>query len=159
MKLGASNLDFHGFEGYSFLFQGREAKVIRPKVTALGASHTVHAQAWNPQPPWTGTVQVKRAISTRTLRRTRKHRRRAKAPDPLALRRRDHGEPSRLLISWDPSCVKVGNMPFHLVVRCLDHGTHLLDFAKNLINHEKVECVSITKCSIYWLVRREQDQR
>jgi uncharacterized membrane protein YphA (DoxX/SURF4 family) len=29
------------------------------------------------------------------LRRTRKHRRRAKAPDPLALRRRDHGEPSR----------------------------------------------------------------
>jgi NitT/TauT family transport system ATP-binding protein len=28
-------------------------------------------------------------------RRTRKHRRRAKAPDPLARRRRDHGEPSR----------------------------------------------------------------
>jgi cytochrome bd-type quinol oxidase subunit 2 len=27
---------------------------------------------------------------------TRKHRRRAKAPDPLALRRRDHGEPSRV---------------------------------------------------------------
>jgi hypothetical protein len=32
---------------------------------------------------------------SKPLRRTRKHRRRAKAPDPLALRRRDHGEPSR----------------------------------------------------------------
>jgi methylglyoxal synthase len=27
-------------------------------------------------------------------------RRRAKAPDPLALRRRDHGEPSRLVSTW-----------------------------------------------------------
>jgi hypothetical protein len=32
---------------------------------------------------------------SKPLRRPRKHRRRAKAPDPLALRRRDHGEPSR----------------------------------------------------------------
>jgi hypothetical protein len=41
-----------------------------------------------------------------------------------------------LLISWDPSCVKVGNMPFHLVVRCLDHGTHLLDFAGSILSGE-----------------------
>jgi glucan 1,6-alpha-glucosidase len=34
-----------------------------------------------------------------------------------------------LLISWDPSCVNAGNMPFPLVVRSLDRGTHLLEFA------------------------------
>jgi hypothetical protein len=33
------------------------------------------------------------------------------------------------LISWDPSCVNAGNMPFPLVVRSLDRGTHLLEFA------------------------------
>jgi hypothetical protein len=27
-----------------------------------------------------------------------------------------------LLISWDPSCVNAGNMPFPLVVRSLDRG-------------------------------------
>ena len=43
MKLGTSNLDFHGFEGYSFLFQGREAKIVRPKVTAVG-----HPWVWRP---------------------------------------------------------------------------------------------------------------
>jgi hypothetical protein len=32
---------------------------------------------------------------------------------------------------WDPSCVNAGNMPFPLVVRSLDRGTHLLEFARN----------------------------
>ncbi|RKF41978.1 hypothetical protein BCY89_00245 [Sphingobacterium siyangense] len=50
MKLGASNLDFHGFEGYSFLFQGREAKVIRPKMTALGHPWVWRARFWGHEP-------------------------------------------------------------------------------------------------------------
>lgn len=31
-----------------------------------------------------------------------------------------------LLISRDPACIKVGNMPFLLVVQYCDRGTHLL---------------------------------
>ncbi|WP_236590109.1 alpha/beta hydrolase family protein [Sphingobacterium siyangense] len=50
MKLGASNLDFHGFEGYSFLFQGREAKIIRPKVTAVGHPWVWRARFWGHEP-------------------------------------------------------------------------------------------------------------
>ena len=38
-----------------------------------------------------------------------------------------------LLISWDPSCVNAGNMPFPLVVRSLDRGTHLLEFAGSIL--------------------------
>jgi hypothetical protein len=41
-----------------------------------------------------------------------------------------------LLISWDLSCVKVGNMPLHLVVQCLDHGTHLLYLAGSILSGE-----------------------
>ena len=32
-----------------------------------------------------------------------------------------------LLISWDPSCVTAGNMPYHLVVRSYDHGPTCLN--------------------------------
>ena len=42
-----------------------------------------------------------------------------------------------LLIYWDPSCVKAGNMPFHLVVRCLDRGTHLLEFAGSILREKE----------------------
>lgn len=42
-----------------------------------------------------------------------------------------------LLISWDLSCVKVGNMPFHLVVRYLDRGTHLLEFAGSILREKE----------------------
>ena len=38
-----------------------------------------------------------------------------------------------LSIYWDPSCIEVGNMPFHLVVQDLDRGTHLLDCGFNTI--------------------------
>lgn len=42
-----------------------------------------------------------------------------------------------LLISWDPSCVTAGNMPYHLVVRSYDHGTHLLEFAGSILQDKQ----------------------
>ena len=42
-----------------------------------------------------------------------------------------------LLISWDPSCVTAGNMPYHLVVRGYDRGTHLLEFAGSILQDEQ----------------------
>ncbi|MFU1855707.1 hypothetical protein ACK8HY_01690 [Sphingobacterium sp. NGMCC 1.201703] len=50
MKLGGSNLDFHGFEGYSFSFHGREAKIIRPKVTAVGHPWVWRSRFWGHEP-------------------------------------------------------------------------------------------------------------
>jgi pimeloyl-ACP methyl ester carboxylesterase len=41
--------------------------------------------------------------------------------DPLHCAPFDYYD-SVLLISWDPSCVNAGNMPFPLVVRSLDRG-------------------------------------
>jgi hypothetical protein len=42
-----------------------------------------------------------------------------------------------LLIYWDLSCVRAGNMPFHLVVRSLDRGTHLLEFAGSILREKE----------------------
>ncbi len=42
-----------------------------------------------------------------------------------------------LLISWNPSCVTAGNMPYHLVVRGYDRGTHLLEFAGSILQDEQ----------------------
>ena len=42
-----------------------------------------------------------------------------------------------LLISRDPSGVSVGNMPYHLVVRGYDRGTHLLEFAGSILQDEQ----------------------
>jgi hypothetical protein len=38
-----------------------------------------------------------------------------------------------LLISWDPSCVNAGNMPFPLVVRSLDRA---LFFESEVVHYE-----------------------
>jgi hypothetical protein len=61
-----------------------------------------------------GLAQTGLTQGSKPLRRTRKHRRRAKAPDPLALRRRDHGEPSRFgtLLGCGSACAA---QPSHLL--------------------------------------------
>ena len=43
----------------------------------------------------------------------------------------------RLDFPWDPSCVTAGNMPYHLVVRGYDRGTHLLEFAGSILQDEQ----------------------
>jgi len=49
-----------------------------------------------------------------------------------------------LLISWDPSGVKYGNKPFHLVVRLFDRGTHLLTFAGSIHRDKKTASTDFT---------------
>ena len=72
-----------------------------------------------------------------------------------------------LLISWDPSCVTAGNMPYHLVVRSYDHGTHLLELrdqyyrTNNGINGDyhllknKAICswqIAFSICCLFWRI-------
>ncbi len=58
-----------------------------------------------------------------------------------------------LLISWDPSCVNAGNMPFPLVVRSLDRGTHLLEFAGSILwekeRHQRILPILFRMCHLF----------
>jgi pimeloyl-ACP methyl ester carboxylesterase len=42
--------DFHGFQGYEFTFQGRNAKVVVPKQTATGRPWNWRARFWGGEP-------------------------------------------------------------------------------------------------------------